>query len=134
MENDHFYLFQAYDTVASLEESDLRNLLEEVVSQKKSKTDKSAIAQFLIRKEEDALREESGSGEDTIEYALCKQRKKRSNYKCGPGSTADNSAASRNNTGGSLGSLHNISDIKVPERKATNPQGVASRSRAGNNI
>ncbi|KAB7498723.1 hypothetical protein Anas_08591 [Armadillidium nasatum] len=131
-----FYKFlfppQAYDKVASFEEAALKKLLEEVVCQKQNKNDKSAIAQLLIKKEEDALREESGSGEDTTEQRLKRQKKKKSICRkehCV--SHLGCSAAARNNTGGSLGSLQNLTDQKVPEQTNTNTQGVAARSRAG---
>merc|ERR1712168_293115 len=52
---------KAYDKVAQLDVDQLKNLLDEVSSNSK---DKSPTALALLRKEEDAIREESSSGDD----------------------------------------------------------------------
>ena len=48
-----------------------------------------------------------------------------------PDQNNSSSAAARSSTGGSLGSLHDLTDIKVSEKPIDNQKGVASRSRGG---
>ena len=92
-----------------------------------------SFLQYLLQKEEETLREESGSGEDTVDKNHVK-RKKRILGKYAQGNPDQNnssSAAARSSTGGSLGSLHDLTDIKVSEKPIDNQKGVASRSRGG---
>ncbi|XP_068231039.1 dentin sialophosphoprotein-like isoform X2 [Palaemon carinicauda] len=116
---------KAYDEVAKYDEEDLRNLLEEVTNVGRNKASISPYALLLIRKEQDALREESSS--DDGELAL-RQRNKKLIGRRDQSATSDQSAAARASTGGSLGSLH---DSAEPKPKEGHNQGVASRSREG---
>lgn len=116
---------KAYDEVAKYDEEDLRNLLEEVTNVGRNKASISPYALLLIRKEQDALREESSS--DDGELAL-RQRNKKLIGRRDQSTTSDQSAAARASTGGSLGSLH---DSGEPKPKEGHNQGVASRSREG---
>ncbi|XP_053642790.2 uncharacterized protein [Cherax quadricarinatus] len=123
---------KAYDEVANYNEEDLRSLLEEVTnaSKRKNKNTLSPYALALILKEQDALREESSSGDDTRDLAY-RRRNKKSLVGRRDQSNGDQSAAARTSTGGSLGSLHDLSETKQPKKVAGPNQGVASRCREG---
>ncbi|XP_027209700.1 myb-like protein X isoform X3 [Penaeus vannamei] len=117
----------AYDEVAKYNEDDLRNFLEEVTNAGKSK---HGLALALLRKEEDALREESSSGDDTGHPALRRRSKKLLIGRREQSSGDQQSAAACTSTGGSLGSLHDLSETK-PKKVVGQSQGVASRCREG---
>lgn len=94
--------------------------------------DKLPRFQALLRKEEDALREESSSGDDTGHPALRRRSKKLLIGRREQSSGDQQSAAACTSTGGSLGSLHDLSETK-PKKVVGQSQGVASRCREGKN-
>ena len=86
--------------------------------------------QALIQKEQDALREESSSGDDTRDL-IQRCRNKKFLGRRHQASGDQQSAAACTSTGGSLGSLHDLSETKPPKKVAGPNQGVASRCREG---
>ncbi|XP_045110636.1 uncharacterized protein LOC123504292 [Portunus trituberculatus] len=123
---------KAYDEVLKYQEDELRNLLEEVTNagKRKDKSSLSPHALALIQKEQDALREESSSGDDTRDL-IQRCRNKKFLGRRHQSSGDQQSAAACTSTGGSLGSLHDLSETKQPKKVAGPNQGVASRCREG---
>ncbi|KAG0724456.1 hypothetical protein GWK47_005116 [Chionoecetes opilio] len=123
---------EAYDEVLKYQEDELRNLLEEVTNagKRKDKSSLSAHALALFLKEQDALREESSSGDDTRDL-IQRCRNKKFLGRRHQASGDQQSAAACTSTGGSLGSLHDLSETKQPKKVAGPNQGVASRCREG---
>lgn len=89
-----------------------------------------SLAQALLLKEQDALREESSSGDDTRDL-IQRCRNKKFLGRRHQSSGDQQSAAACTSTGGSLGSLHDLSETKQPKKVAGPNQGVASRCREG---
>lgn len=114
------------------QEDELRNFLEEVTHAGKTK-DKNSLsphALALLLKEQDALTEESSSGDDTRDL-IQRSRNKKFLPRRHQSSGDQQSAAACTSTGGSLGSLHDLSETKQPKKVAGPNQGVASRCREG---
>lgn len=96
--------------------------------------------QTLLQCAQDDLKEESSSGDDARDLIeRCRNKKIQSgrrhhhHHNHSHHSQQESSAAARSSTGGSLGSLHDLSDTKqVKQAPGTQNQGVASRCREGN--
>ncbi|KAK3858203.1 hypothetical protein Pcinc_034851 [Petrolisthes cinctipes] len=96
-------------------------------------------AETLLRSEADTLKEESSSGDDARDLReRCRNKKFQGgrrhhhHHNHSHHSQQEASAAARSSTGGSLGSLHDLSDTKqVKQSPGTQNQGVASRFREG---
>ncbi|KAK4321444.1 hypothetical protein Pmani_007747 [Petrolisthes manimaculis] len=130
---------KVYDSVAKFNEDELRSFLHQVANAPKGENKSSLYpsVRTLLRSEADTLKEESSSGDDARELRERSRNKKlqggrrhHHHHNHSHHSQQEASAAARSSTGGSLGSLHDLSDTKqVKQSPGTQNQGVASRFR-----